>query len=138
MSREKSYLEKPQRKFEKVNKPIGEGASDSRMAKITFKNYLRQIEEDLLDEEGDMFEDELKLPSNAEEVEELYDAFISENEDLISAAREKDNAEDGAEFFMDELKVYLERKGFTSAAIDDWFESESGNDIYEMFWNGLT
>jgi hypothetical protein len=57
MSREKSYLEKQnQRRPEKKKKNLGESAKDSRFAKISFKKYLRQIEEELL--EDDYLDDE--------------------------------------------------------------------------------
>lgn len=49
---DKSYLEKQtsRRNAPPKKKKLGESATDSRMAKISFKNYLRQIEEELLDE----------------------------------------------------------------------------------------
>ena len=59
MSREKSYLEKQKshRPMDK-KKSVNEGSTDSRMAKISFKNYLRQVEEDLLDEDELFDEDD--------------------------------------------------------------------------------
>lgn len=48
---DKSYLEKQtSRRNAPKKKKLGEGVTDSRFAKISFKNYLRQIEEELLDE----------------------------------------------------------------------------------------
>lgn len=137
---DKAYLEKQTaRRPEKKKPSIGEGATDSRMAKISFKNYLRQIEEDLLDEEDDLYEAERKLPETLDEVQELYDAFLDQNQDLIDAAREKSTPEDGAEFFMNELKGWLEReRGFNASELDEWLESEMGQEMYDMFWNGLT
>jgi hypothetical protein len=59
MSREKSFLEKPIRnRPEKRKKDLGEGAIDSRFAKINFKKYLRQVEEDLLELDDDLEDDE--------------------------------------------------------------------------------
>lgn len=54
---DKAYLEKQTaRRPEKKKKTLGEGSTDSRMAKISFKKYLRQIEEELLDD--DLTDDE--------------------------------------------------------------------------------
>jgi hypothetical protein len=55
---DKSYLEKQtSRRNPPKKKPVGEGATDSRFAKISFKNYIRQIEEDLLREDADSDDD---------------------------------------------------------------------------------
>lgn len=138
---DKSYLEKQtSRRPEKKKTAIGEGSPDSRMAKISFKNYLRQIEEDLLDEDDDMDDaDDRKLPSNNDEVQEVHNAFLENNEDLIDTARGKETAEEGAEFLMTELKNWLEReRGFNAGEVDDWMESPSGQEMYEVFLNGLT
>lgn len=57
---DKSYLEKQttRRNAPKKKKALGESTGDSRFAKISFKNYLRQIDEELLD--ADLDEDELE------------------------------------------------------------------------------
>lgn len=56
---DKSYLEKQTaRRPEKKKKTLGEGSTDSRMAKISFKNYLRQIEEEELYNESNFNEDD--------------------------------------------------------------------------------
>lgn len=91
MSREKSFLEKPQRRPEKQKKPLGEGTEDSRFAKISFKRYLREIEE----EDSDDLDG---LDFSSEELYHLAEGFIERNrysgmpsEDVLQA--------DGREYF---------------------------------------
>lgn len=58
---DKSYLEKQtsRRNAPKKKKALGEGTGESRFAKISFKNYIRQLDEELLDAdlEDDLDED---------------------------------------------------------------------------------
>lgn len=137
MSREKSYLEKQIVHRPEKRKPVlGEGAADSRMAKISFKNYLRKIEEDLLAEDDDIFEEEFSLPVSSSQIEELYDKII--DEENIKVAREKDTPEDGAEYFMDLTRKYFVENGIPTDDADEWLTSDYGNQLYEMFYEGLT
>lgn len=60
MSREKAFLEKTPRKPEKQKRQVVEANEDSRFEKISFKKYLREIEEEqALDDESDFSHDEL-------------------------------------------------------------------------------
>lgn len=60
MSREKAFLEKTSRKPEKHKRQVNEVNEDSRFEKISFKKYLREIEEEqMLDNESDFSHEEL-------------------------------------------------------------------------------
>lgn len=91
MSRDRFEAPRP----EKKKKTIGEGAGDARHARISFKNYLRELEEQNEYEE-DIYEDENSmLPDDEDGIEEIYYAFIEENDDLVDQAR--DIADDQAD-----------------------------------------
>lgn len=60
---DKSYLEKQtSRRNPPKKKKLGEGVGESRFAKISFKNYIRQLDEELLDAdlEDDLSEDDIE------------------------------------------------------------------------------
>lgn len=133
----KAFLEKPQRKPEKRKKQLGEGAEDSRIAKISFKRYLRQIEEELLDEE-ELAEEGPELPTSEEDIDILVNDFLDSDDELASLARGEPSPEDGAQWLLDRLRTHLiADMGFSTDTVDEWLESDAGNTAYEHFYNGI-
>jgi hypothetical protein len=105
---------------EKKKKSLGEGADESRMARISFKNYLRELEEE--DEDDDyMFEEEQTLPTDEYDVQELHDKFVQENDDLMQNAREF-TEEEAICFLMNEMRTWLQRAGHSAGAVEDWLD----------------
>ena len=71
MSREKAFLEKNPRKPEKHKRQVTEVNEDSRFEKISFKKYLREIEEEQALDDGSDF--------SYEELTHLAEDFIENN-----------------------------------------------------------
>jgi len=154
MSRDRFEAPRP----EKKKKSLGEGAGDARQARISFKNYLRELEEQNEYDEDDLFE-ETQLPDDEDAIEEMYQAFLEENDDIAEQAREKakrvgdknfmqslqdsdeeegDPVGEAVDFFMDELEIWLQNKGHSVSDVRDWIEGPAGDTLFDKFYNGLT
>lgn len=127
----------PPARPEKKKKTLGEATGEARQARISFKNYLRELDEQNEYDEDDLYEEEQMLPDDEDGIEEIYQNFLGENEDLIEAAREKDLNE-GVDFLIDEMEIYLQNKGFSVSDVRDWIESPAGDELSDKFYNGLT
>lgn len=122
---DKAYLEKQtSRRPEKKKKSLGEGSPDSRYQKITFKNYLRQIEEDLLDE-----------------YDEYNDDYLSEgdemsHDEMIAAAKKVLNGDAMWDFLKKAEPDYV--SAVNSGAADGWednlYVDSSNGDVYIDFY----
>jgi hypothetical protein len=138
-------FEPPQRP-EKKKKTLGESAGEARQARISFKNYLRELEEQDEDEE-EMFEEDQILPDDDDGIEEIYQSFIDENDDLLEQARDiiSNGDEEGddpvlkaVDFLMDELEVWLQNRGYSLSDIESWKDGTGGDILFDKFYNGLT
>lgn len=126
---------------EKKKKTLGENAGDARQARISFKTYLRELEEENEYEEDDLYEEEAQLPEEEDGIEDLYQKFLEDNEDLMESARaqaQAKDANDAVEFLMDEMEIWLQGKGHSVSDVRDWIESPAGDELFDKFYNGLT
>jgi hypothetical protein len=82
----------PPARPEKKKKTLGEATGEARRARISFKNYLRELEEQNEYEEDDLYEEDAILPDDEDGVDEIYQAFFDENDDLVDQARDIINA----------------------------------------------
>lgn len=136
MLNEKSFLEKPQRRPEKQKKAIDESAADSRMERISFKSYLRTVES--LDiEEAPEANDELVLPTNNEELQDLCDSFLVANADLLDEGKSNADPDEAAEVLVAEFKTYLQQKGFLSSDLNP-FLIEFEDTVFDIFYEKIT
>lgn len=133
MSRDRFEAPRP----EKKKKSLGEGAGDARHARISFKNYLRELEEQNEYEEDDLYEEDAQLPDDEDGIESLYQAFLEENEDLVEQAREKE-VDEAVDFLLDEMEIWLQGKGHSVSDARDWIEGPAGDTLFDKFYNGLT
>jgi hypothetical protein len=134
-------FEPPQR-TEKKKKSIGENAGDARQARISFKTYLRELEEENeYEEDDDLYEEEAQLPEEEDGIEDLYQKFLEENEDLVDSARAQAAAKDATDavnFLLDEMEIWLQNKGHSVSDVRDWIEGPAGDELFDKFYNGLT
>lgn len=116
---------------------FSETIEESRAQRVGFKRYLRELEEQ--NDDLEIFEEENDLPEDESAVEQLLSSFTADaiDQDMHNDARDMDTTEDGVEFLMDELRKWLQQRGFTSAVVDKWMDKHDDT-IYDFLYNGLT
>lgn len=135
-ARDQSFLEKPQRRPEKQKKPIGENVVDSRFERISFKRYLRELDENIEDDDF-VDDDAVKLPTNQAEIAEMVEQFTAANKALCEDITKALSIEKGVENLTEELKIDLQQRGHISSTLDSFF-SKYENQLYEHFFNWIT
>jgi len=126
----KDNLNMTQKKFHA--RGFTEGVEETRAARVSFKLYLRELEEKAIDLE--LFEDDDPLPLDDAGLEDLLDDFISSHDDVMDVAKEKDPI-DGTEYVMDQMSIWLQDKGYTSSEVDAWMDQDR---VHDFIYNGLT
>ena len=123
-----------QKKFH--NRGFSESIEETRAQRVGFKRYLRELEEKTIDAE--VFEEDQELPDTDEGIMEMLDAFTAEGiDDELRADAKAVDPSDGTDMLMDELRHWLQRRGFSSSAVDEWMKNHD-DAVFDFLYNGLT
>ena len=114
---------------------FNENSQEARAQRVSFKLYLRELEEESI--EQDIYEDENELPDNDKDINEMLDAFISSDTDIAEVAREYDDPTDGTDYLMDQLTNWLRTDGHSSDDIEAWMDKHDDK-VFDYLYNGLT
>lgn len=111
---------------------------ESRVQRVSFKRYLRELEE--VDVDADIFlEEDNELPEDESAIEHVVSAFTDDvvDADMKNDARDMDTTEDGVELLIDEFRKWLQQRGHSASKVDTWM-AKHDDTIYDFFYNGLT